>query len=337
MKKMRRLIPAIAMLLVSAVMLSTASFAWFTLSTEVTATGMQIQAKADSSLVISKAPMTYVSTDTTVDFETAVTKLIPMTYVDDLSDWGVPNNSIKVNSTSGAMASDDTFKALALTTGENGTAKNYYIEEEIYLASAGTAMNQKKIQITLKAPVSATGSATKAYAAAIYVIGNKTESNATTTWAPGGSVSTATKPDKVVYVDTASNRNVITLDGPYTIPSIVGVGEQDATATTGFKIIIRFYVDGNLESVNDDKIAVADGTYTYAAATGKWDADTTYFLGQTDKVAVPTPDMVDGESNIPSGWYTRTANKPLVNYKYIRSADVPTAASQLEISFTTAD
>ena len=30
MKKMRRLIPAIAMLLVSAVMLSTASFAWFT-------------------------------------------------------------------------------------------------------------------------------------------------------------------------------------------------------------------------------------------------------------------------------------------------------------------
>lgn len=336
MKKMRRLIPAIAMLLVSAVMLSTASFAWFTLSTEVTATGMQIQAKADSSLVISKAPMTYESTDTTVDFETAVTKLIPMTYVDDLSDWGIPNNSIKVNSTSGAMASDDTFKALALTTGENGTAKNYYVEKEVYLASAGSAMTQKKIQITLDAPVSATGSATKAYAAAIYVVGTKTEDNAET-WALGGSVSTATKPDKVVYVDTASNRNVITLDGPYTIPSIVGVGEQDATATTGFKIIIRFYVDGNLESVGDDKVGVPDGTYTYTPATGTWNAAQTYFLGETDTVAVPTPDMVDGQSQIPTGWYTRTANKPMVNYKYIRSADVPTAASQLEIAFSTAD
>ena len=48
MKKMRKLIPALAMLLVSAVMMSTASFAWFSMNTTVTADGMSITAKNDS-------------------------------------------------------------------------------------------------------------------------------------------------------------------------------------------------------------------------------------------------------------------------------------------------
>ena len=46
MKKMRRMIPALCMLLVSAIMLSTASYAWFTMNEAVTATGMQVTAKA---------------------------------------------------------------------------------------------------------------------------------------------------------------------------------------------------------------------------------------------------------------------------------------------------
>ena len=52
MKLSRRLIPAFAMLLVSAVLMSTASFAWFSINSDVTATGMSITATADSSLVI---------------------------------------------------------------------------------------------------------------------------------------------------------------------------------------------------------------------------------------------------------------------------------------------
>ncbi len=53
MKKMRKLIPALAMLLISAVMMSTASFAWFSMNTEVSATGMQVVATTSKNLVIS--------------------------------------------------------------------------------------------------------------------------------------------------------------------------------------------------------------------------------------------------------------------------------------------
>lgn len=56
MKLSRRLIPAIAMLMVSAVLMSTASFAWFSMNREVTATGISVTAKApDASLLISQS------------------------------------------------------------------------------------------------------------------------------------------------------------------------------------------------------------------------------------------------------------------------------------------
>ena len=52
MKKMRKIIPALAMLLISAVMMSTASFAWFSINDSVTATGMQIKATSSGGLAI---------------------------------------------------------------------------------------------------------------------------------------------------------------------------------------------------------------------------------------------------------------------------------------------
>ena len=50
----RKLIPAIAMLTCSAVMLSTATYAWFTMNKEVQVTNMQVQAKADQGLLINE-------------------------------------------------------------------------------------------------------------------------------------------------------------------------------------------------------------------------------------------------------------------------------------------
>lgn len=48
MKNTRKLIPALAMLLIAAVMMSTATFAWFSMNQQVTATGLQVTAKSDN-------------------------------------------------------------------------------------------------------------------------------------------------------------------------------------------------------------------------------------------------------------------------------------------------
>ena len=58
MKNTRKLIPALAMLLLSAVLMSTASFAWFSMNATVTATGMQIEAKSDQTFLLISATKT---------------------------------------------------------------------------------------------------------------------------------------------------------------------------------------------------------------------------------------------------------------------------------------
>ena len=52
MKKFKAIVPALAMLLVSAVLLGTSTFAWFSMNDEVTVSGMQITAKSDQYYLI---------------------------------------------------------------------------------------------------------------------------------------------------------------------------------------------------------------------------------------------------------------------------------------------
>lgn len=52
MKKFRKLFPAFAMLLVSATVLASTTFAWFSMNNKVTATGMEVTAKANTQYLI---------------------------------------------------------------------------------------------------------------------------------------------------------------------------------------------------------------------------------------------------------------------------------------------
>ncbi len=49
---MKKLIPAICMTLIAAVMLASSTFAWFSMNTQVTATGMQVVAKTDNTYLL---------------------------------------------------------------------------------------------------------------------------------------------------------------------------------------------------------------------------------------------------------------------------------------------
>lgn len=59
MKKFKKLIPALCMLLVSAVMLGSTTFAWFSMNNTVTATGMEVAAKSDELFLTIKYGSTY--------------------------------------------------------------------------------------------------------------------------------------------------------------------------------------------------------------------------------------------------------------------------------------
>ena len=52
MKKFRKLIPALCMLLVSALFVGTSTYAWFSMNTQVTATNMQVTAKSNATYLL---------------------------------------------------------------------------------------------------------------------------------------------------------------------------------------------------------------------------------------------------------------------------------------------
>ena len=66
MKKFKKLIPALCMLLISAVMLGSSTYAWFAMNNQVTATGMEVKAASNTQyLVISSS--TTLGTELTLD------------------------------------------------------------------------------------------------------------------------------------------------------------------------------------------------------------------------------------------------------------------------------
>ena len=90
MKLTRKLIPAFAMLLIAAVMLTTASFAWFSMSTRVTANNMSVTATTPASLEISANDEDWAySANATAP---AGTNLTPVTLHTD-GKWYVPTDA----------------------------------------------------------------------------------------------------------------------------------------------------------------------------------------------------------------------------------------------------
>lgn len=156
MKKMRRLIPAFAMLLVAATMLSTASFAWFTMGTYAEVSGMEVQADATSSLlIVNKYDTTgelekFQNATNTVDLTSynASESLYPATYSEDFdSTLATVGDTTKVNPT-GKYDAEEYGALEEVLESETNTSK-YYIDYTVYLFAAGTAVTGKKLQVTV--------------------------------------------------------------------------------------------------------------------------------------------------------------------------------------------
>ena len=171
MKKFMKLIPAFVMLLVSAILVSTATYAWFSMNTQVTATGMEVRAVAEQGLLINE-----VATATNPNWDNQATAkqtasedaslLYPASTANG-STW-YHASSTKANSSasasSGAPSADingsyETLTGLTAITAMSKSATagteakretmgaaadasaGYYVHYEYYLKSSGDQIN----------------------------------------------------------------------------------------------------------------------------------------------------------------------------------------------------
>lgn len=265
MKKMRRLIPAIAMLLVSAVMLSTASFAWFTISTEAQATGMTVSAKASSSLLIINASEGTDSAETKFLNSTGIatftgkgTNLQPATHITDQSVTS-DNNLCYITNTKDVI-DPSTGK---IKTGEGATAatwgaaveNTHYKDYTVYLGTAGENMTGA---LTATVTCDADAIAQIHNAIAIdFLMGYvyKDDVNGTST-----TVEYVTDATAHLELAKATAGQEIPL-GNVDIPVAISTAEGATTATaTGDYLVItmRVYFDGAYEGSSTSGLYVRD-------------------------------------------------------------------------------
>lgn len=175
---MKKLIPAICMTLIAAVMLASSTFAWFSMNTQVTATGMQVAAKSDNTyLLISRDKTTAaeiqaqnkITVDLAVDSSEAkvypCAPAISSTEVAYLATSGktvsgapITTAGVEVTNMATASAFTNWYTATAKTSGasdmQDGTARQltaftgYVIRRTVYLTVAVGANDANNLTVT---------------------------------------------------------------------------------------------------------------------------------------------------------------------------------------------
>lgn len=177
MKKFKKLIPAFCMLLVSAIMLGSSTFAWFSMNTKVSANNMQVNAKTNTTFLLinndGKTGNQMTAQETTIAAKAPTnTTLYPAAFfktVDDDTTMGKKDGTnafkliedgkltagsdvwVTANNGNRDNANDKVANVVKLNPTETNFA-NYTAEYKVWLTLLkGTAATQQYVKISLVA------------------------------------------------------------------------------------------------------------------------------------------------------------------------------------------
>lgn len=171
MKKFRKLIPAFAMLLVSAVMLGTSTFAWFSMNTTVTATGMNVTATSDTPYFVISATKTDISgstgTATTATATTSSTSVKPVAYTtSQIVKGGTTINANSWYTGTSSSLTDGQGSNPATVSAVTFKDADYFVVHTFYV---GLAANSSQGKFNLNVKLEKEASAANATKAAVVV------------------------------------------------------------------------------------------------------------------------------------------------------------------------
>lgn len=220
---MKKLIASAGMLSVSAVMLASSTYAWFSMNKTVQATGISMTATVPTQLLIKgsagnaayKAAIDFSnSTDSSVSTSSALTNLVPVAYKQQTASSSNPNNTFKKLTTAGMAKVDElgrvggTVVDLTSTTDVvDAQANTDYFYDTFKLKYAGQLDNnlsQPRVKITFTD--SNTSNTKSNIVKALHVVLVDNESNPHVyEFDMSSAVWTTTGDDANKYVYTATN------------------------------------------------------------------------------------------------------------------------------------
>jgi len=137
-KARHKLVPAIIMLIVAAITMSTASYAWFTMSNRVEVTGVELTVVAPTNILIRERSSTYpnaFSNSVTVSTNPTTGKLSHASSIDGETMFTV-ENAITMVETDGTLTSTATI--VTATTPVAPTTDGFYIDFFFELVNTGS-------------------------------------------------------------------------------------------------------------------------------------------------------------------------------------------------------
>lgn len=231
MKMTRKLIPAFVMLIVSAIMLSTASFAWFATNRDVKANNMSVTANANTKFL-------HISTQAGSGFDTQVdavnkSKSVDLinAKIDDTDNksvkWYLGSSTVSGSvGTTGAQLDSSTVSTDVDPT--DPTTSKYALINTFYFKMSDTSNSELK-NLTVS-EISVSGSSSLAKALRVLVVG------------AGGSQIWKTNPDDLTKMIEADANNADFL--------ITENITKTSAATTNVKVYV--YYDGEDASATSD-------------------------------------------------------------------------------------
>lgn len=159
MKKFKKLIPALCMLLVSAVMLGSTTFAWFSMNKVVTASGMKVTATTNEQFFVISSTNTLATetkltsvtktaggvVDATHNIEATDNKVYPVAFVSGTAPTGVTDPWYTARSNN----RDDHTMAEGTAVGVKTGATDYMLTYTLWIGVSSGSQNQtSKVQVT---------------------------------------------------------------------------------------------------------------------------------------------------------------------------------------------
>lgn len=258
MKKFKKLIPALCMLLVSAVMLGTTTFAWFSMNNKVVAENMQVVAKSDNTYLLigtgennaaskiqalaegTAADLTVSDTDSKVYPSKPAVTDTEVGYLaatkKNIDGVQVATAGVAVTTKATAAVATNWFTASALksnaSTIDESSARQltaekfskYVIKKTVYLTVAVGANPANNLSVTATITAKETG-----------------------------------KTITAVKVLVATETGIATLDSTHLTSAAIGSSTAKITSNDVMEVDIYIYYDGSDSSVNTNGIGDLSG------------------------------------------------------------------------------
>lgn len=268
MKKFKKLIPAMCMLLVSAVMLGSSTFAWFSMNNKVTATGMEVTAKANTQYFVISTSGTFnnstieTAASVTGGINTAEKTVYPVSRIDTDAELielkrKLANEKYSDNTTVPAVGDWYTANSMTYNTAVSDTLANAHTVDfeagnYFLVFSFNVSLAEKSSDFNGKLAVSATKAADPEFNAAVKAV-IEIEGKTVT----GTDVATSKSKEYLTYNIFGETDSKKESDNNYHLAA-----KNGETAAEYVTIRVYVYVDGSHANVKDEEIAKLKGNFT---------------------------------------------------------------------------